>query len=197
MAERFHIQSSKLRRAAVSIPVLLRDGEHVVLLTQRHAGLMDHPGEICFPGGKVDVMDPSSLATACRELGEEVGIPTSQILAYTEEEGAVTSSCYYIQPFVMTIAPDAEVRPNAREVSECCFLPLTEVLALENYRIEKFSIARDDFGFVLPTSMGPVRGATCAMLLHLAKQLYRFGSLEAYASTFKRLEAGVTGPLRP
>jgi 8-oxo-dGTP pyrophosphatase MutT (NUDIX family) len=181
--------SSNLRRAAVSIPVLLRDGERVLLLTQRPAWLSDHPEEICFPGGKVDARDASPLAAACRELGEEVGILTSHILGYTEEEGAVTSSCYYIEPFVMSIAPDAEVRLDQREVSGYCLLPLTEALALENYRIEKFSIARDDFSFVLSTPMGPIRGATCTLLLRLAKQLFRFGSFEAYANTFKRLRA--------
>lgn len=173
----------------MSIPVLLREGEHAVLLTQRPPGLSDHPSEICFPGGKVDARDASPLATACRELDEEVGISTSHILGYTEEEGAVTSSCYYIEPFVMSIASDAEIRPNQREVSGYCFLPLTQALALENYRIEKFSIARDDFGFVFPTPMGPVRGATCTLLLHLVKQLFRFGSFEAYERTFKRLKA--------
>ncbi len=189
--------SSNLRRAAVSIPVLLRDGEHVLLLTQRPAGLLDHASDICFPGGKLDVMDASPLAAACRELGEEVGISASHILGYTEEEGTVTSSCYYIESFVMSIAPDADVRLDPREVSGCCFLPLSEVLALENYRIEKFSIARDDFSFALPTPMGPIRGATCTLLLHLVKQLARFGSFEAYASTFKRLPPAVIGSRRP
>ena len=181
--------STNLRRAAVSIPVLLRDGEHVLLLTQRPAGLSEHADEICFPGGKVDVRDASPLATACRELDEEVGISPRRILGYVEEEGTVTSSCYYIESFVMSIAPDTEVRPNQREVSGFFFLPLIAALALENYRIEKFSIARNDFGFLLPTPIGPVRGATCTLLMHLVKQLSRFGSFEAYESTFKRLKA--------
>ena len=181
--------ATDLRRAAVSIPVLLRDGEHVVLLTQRPEGLSAHPGEICFPGGKVDATDASPLAAACRELDEEVGISARHVLAYTEAEGAVTSSRYYIEPFVMSIASDAQIRTDQREVSRYCFLPLTAALVLENYRIEKFSSARDDFGFAFPTPMGPVRGATCTLLMHLVKQICRFGSFDAYARTFKRLNA--------
>lgn len=181
--------STSLRRAAVSIPVLMRDGKHAVLLTQRPEGISTHPGEICFPGGKVDAGDASPLAAACRELDEEVGISARHILGYREEEGAVTSSAYYIEPFVMSIASDAEVRPDQREVSRYCLLPLTDALVLENYRIEKFSIPRDDFGFVFPTPMGPVRGATCTLLLHFVKQLFRFGTFEAYSRTFKRLNA--------
>jgi 8-oxo-dGTP pyrophosphatase MutT (NUDIX family) len=176
-----------LRRAAVSIPVLLHEGEHVVLLTQRPEGLSAHPGEICFPGGKVDAADASPLAAACRELDEEVGIPARHVLAYRAEQGAVTSSGFYIEPFVMRIASGADIRPNEREVSRCCFLPLTAALVLENYRIEKFSIPRDDFGFVFPTPIGPVRGATCTLLLHLVKQVLRFGSFGEYARTFEDL----------
>lgn len=176
-----------LRRAAVAIPVLVRERQQVVLLTQRPAAHSMHPGEICFPGGKVDAADASPLATACRELEEEIGIPASQILAYREEEGTVTTSGYLIESFVMIIARDAEIRPNAREVSRYGFLPLSAALTLENYRIEKFSVTRDDFGFVLPTPIGPVRGATCALLMRLVKQLCRFGSFEEYACTFGAL----------
>ena len=184
------IERVALRRAAVAIPVLVREGRQVVLLTQRPEALSAHPGEICFPGGKVDAGDASSLATACRELDQEVGIPASRILAYREEEATVTTSGYRIEPFVMVIARDAEIRPNTREVSRYGFLPLSDALALENYRIEKFSITRDDFGFVLPTAIGLVRGATCALLMRLVKQLCRFGSFEEYACTFGELAPG-------
>jgi 8-oxo-dGTP pyrophosphatase MutT (NUDIX family) len=178
---------SELRRAAVVIPVLERDGELAVLLTRRPERLSAHPGEICFPGGKVDAGDGSALAAACRELEEEVGIATRHVLGYARTEGAVTASSFYIEPFVMRIASGAEVRPSPGEVSEWCLLRLADALQLDRYRIEEFSVARDDFGFVFPTPLGPVRNATCTMLLQFVKQLCRHGSFEAYARTFKPL----------
>lgn len=181
------IDVSELRRAAVAIPVFERAGEHVILLTRRSERLSAHPGEICFPGGKVDAGDASALVTACRELEEEVGIATRHVLAHARTEGAVTASGFYIEPFVLRIAPGAEVRPSPGEVSEHCFLRLADALALDRYRIEAFSAARDDFGFVFPTELGPVRNATCALLLHFVKQVYRHGGFDAYARTFTPL----------
>lgn len=179
-----------LRRAAVAIPVLARERQQVMLLTQRPAAHSTHPGEICFPGGKVDAVDASPLATACREPEEEVGYRQARSWPTDEEEGTVTTSGYLVESFVMIIARDAEIRPNSREVSRYGFLPLSAALALENYRIEKLSVTRDDFGFVLPTPIGPVRGATCALLVRLVKQLCRFGSFEEYACTFGKLAPG-------
>jgi 8-oxo-dGTP pyrophosphatase MutT (NUDIX family) len=178
---------SELRRAAVAIPVLECGGEHVILLTKRPDRLSAHPGEICFPGGKVDVGDASPLVAACRELEEEVGIATRHVQAYARVEGAVTASSFYIEPFVMRIASGAEVRPSPGEVSEWCLLPIADALRFERYRIEAFSVPRDDFGFVFPTELGPVRNATCTLLLHFVKQLCRHGDFEAYARTFTPL----------
>lgn len=176
-------------RAAVAIPVLVRDGRHQVLLTQRPEALPAHPGEICFPGGKVDAADASPLAAACRELFEEVGIAPAQVLSYRPERGCATSTGYYIEPFVMRIADDAEIRPDAREVSRYVLLPLAEALELGQYRIERFCPVRDELVFVFQTGIGPVRGATCSLLLELVKQVLRAGGFDAYAGTFTELAA--------
>jgi 8-oxo-dGTP pyrophosphatase MutT (NUDIX family) len=45
-----------------------------VVLTQRAAGLRDHPGEVSFPGGSWEPADTSPVATALREAAEETGV---------------------------------------------------------------------------------------------------------------------------
>ena len=46
-----------------------------VLLTQRSADLPDHPGQISFPGGRVEPDDATHAAAALREATEEIGLP--------------------------------------------------------------------------------------------------------------------------
>ena len=54
------------------------DGAEVVL-TQRAAGLRDHPGEISFPGGSWEPDDTSPVETALREAAEETGVDPARI----------------------------------------------------------------------------------------------------------------------
>ncbi|HTP50393.1 MAG TPA: CoA pyrophosphatase [Anaeromyxobacteraceae bacterium] len=67
-----------LREAAVLVPLFLRDGEPWVLLTRRSHVLGRHPGQISFPGGRVDPGE-ESLAAALREAKEEVGVAPSDV----------------------------------------------------------------------------------------------------------------------
>jgi hypothetical protein len=51
-----------IRPAAVLVPVIERN-EPSVLFTQRTAHLADHPGQISFPGGKIETSDESPAAS--------------------------------------------------------------------------------------------------------------------------------------
>lgn len=53
-------------------------GDLRVVLTQRSATLRSHPGQVSFPGGRIDPGDDGPVAAALRETHEEVGIaPTA------------------------------------------------------------------------------------------------------------------------
>ena len=55
------------------VPIIERN-EPSVLFTQRTAHLADHPGQIAFPGGKIDANDESPAAAALREAEEEIAL---------------------------------------------------------------------------------------------------------------------------
>ncbi|HET6694855.1 MAG TPA: CoA pyrophosphatase [Pedococcus sp.] len=50
-----------------------------LLLTERAHDMRSHPGQVSFPGGKVDPGDPSPEAAALREAEEETGLDPSGV----------------------------------------------------------------------------------------------------------------------
>ena len=65
--------------AAVLVPLVNRADGLTVLLTQRSADLPDHPGQISFPGGRVEAADADLGSAALRETEEEIGVPRERI----------------------------------------------------------------------------------------------------------------------
>lgn len=61
-------------QAAVLI-LISRGDNPAILFTKRSAHLRQHPGEVCFPGGMWEFGDENLLATAQREVYEEIGLP--------------------------------------------------------------------------------------------------------------------------
>src|SRR5579862_237900 len=67
-----------IRPAAVLVPIV-DHAEPTVLLTQRAQHLPNHPGQISFPGGKIEKSDADPMAAALRETDEEIGLARSAI----------------------------------------------------------------------------------------------------------------------
>ena len=63
-----------LKPAAVLVPIIEGTGGLRVVLTKRSSVLKHHPGQVAFPGGKVDETDADIFHTALREAEEEIGL---------------------------------------------------------------------------------------------------------------------------
>ena len=63
---------------AVLIPLIERDGKMHILFERRSSKMKTQPGDVCFPGGR---MDPGESPQECalRETEEEIGIPRERI----------------------------------------------------------------------------------------------------------------------
>lgn len=103
--------------AAVLVPLLMRDGELRVVLTQRTAELRRHPGEISFPGGRQDDDETDLRLTALREAREEIGLdPEAVELVGALSPTPTVASSYAVYPFVGLIEPDTRWTLSQTEV---------------------------------------------------------------------------------
>jgi 8-oxo-dGTP pyrophosphatase MutT (NUDIX family) len=120
--------SAPLIPAAVLIPLITRAEGLSVLLTERTAHLKDHPGQISFPGGRVDAGDVNPLDTALREAWEEIGLPREAVAlaGYLPTQPVVTG--FAITPVVGFVPPDIEFKPDAFEVADIFEVPLSHFL---------------------------------------------------------------------
>jgi 8-oxo-dGTP pyrophosphatase MutT (NUDIX family) len=126
-----------LRPAAVLVPVWLRPEGPALILTKRSSHLKHHPGQIAFPGGKVDPTDASPQAAALRETQEEIGLDPAriEILGTLPDHETVTG--FAMTPFIGLIRGPFAPTPEAGEVEEVFTVPLSHVLTPARFAIER------------------------------------------------------------
>jgi hypothetical protein len=74
------VAQSTRRRASVMIPLCNVNGEAAVLFERRSGHVRRHKYQVCFPGGFVDELDSNIIDTSIREMQEEVGVSSADIL---------------------------------------------------------------------------------------------------------------------
>jgi 8-oxo-dGTP pyrophosphatase MutT (NUDIX family) len=118
--------------AAVLVPLLDRPDEPAsveVLLTVRSSDLENHPGQIAFPGGRVDPGE-TTLEAALRETVEEVGIsvPGGDVLGKLCCRPSPAGYC--AEPFVARLPWPQPLQLLEREVESVFTVPLNELLGI-------------------------------------------------------------------
>jgi 8-oxo-dGTP pyrophosphatase MutT (NUDIX family) len=161
-----------IRPAAVLVPVVDRD-EPTVLLTQRSAHLPQHPGQVSFPGGKIEPTDETPLAAALREAEEEIGLDARYVEPIGYLDLYMTTQGFRIVPSVARIDPDYQITLNPSEVDEAFEVPLEFLMEPANH--EKHS--RDWEGikryyFAMPYEQRKIWGVTAGILRNLYEKIY-------------------------
>lgn len=161
-----------LRPAAVLVAVCDTSRGPAVLLTKRASGLRHHPGQIAFPGGKIEASDASPAAAALREAQEEVGLPPDAVQVLGHLPGHETVTSYMVTPVLAHVAALPALRPEAGEVDEAFLVPLAHLADARNYRIER-RLWRGQWRRYYAVPWGPyyIWGATARMLRGLADRL--------------------------
>ena len=119
--------------AAVLVPIVMR-AQPTVLLTQRTAHLVNHSGQVAFPGGKVDAGDADASATALREAQEEVGLDPTLVQVVGVLPSYVTGSAFIISPVIALVTPGFKLSLNAGEVADVFEVPLEFLMNPANHR---------------------------------------------------------------
>lgn len=133
---RRQLHDPTLTPAAVLIPLLIKDQEWHVLVTQRSENVEHHKGQISFPGGAWDPEDADLQATALRETYEEIGIPPEVVEVLGALDDFQTISRFAVTPYVGVIPHPFPYRLNSHEVEAVVEVPLSFLLEPAHLRVE-------------------------------------------------------------
>lgn len=133
---------------AVLLPLIKKDHQWYIVFEVRSSMLKHQPGEICFPGGKVEKEDASFEFAAKRETTEELGISMESIEEVVALDYFITPYGKMIFPFAGIIKEDTPFHWN-EEVEELFFVPVTYLM---NYPVQEHIIhlkveVEDDFPY--------------------------------------------------
>lgn len=110
---------------AILLPLIEKEGEIHILFEVRSYKLRSQPGEICFPGGRIDAQDKTEQDTALRETTEELGISQEDIFDVFPLDYIVSPFGMMIYTYAGFIDPTVSFKPNPPEVDSLFTVPLT------------------------------------------------------------------------
>ena len=133
--------------AAVLLPVIDRPEGLTVLLTERSSDLRHHPGQIAFPGGRVEPGDQDAVHAALRETEEEIGLSREhvEVLGFLDDQLVISG--YRVTPVVALVRPDFTLVLDPNEVASSFEVPLSVIVNPANYRPRRVVIAGIEMQF--------------------------------------------------
>ena len=159
------VDRKTLVSAAVLIIIRLSQSSPTVVFTKRAWALKNHPGQISFPGGRVDKTDENALSTALREAEEEVGLNKKKVTILGRLPSHQTGTGFKVAPFVSAVDESSQFWPNSREVDEIFEVPLDFLLNKKNMKVQKLMINRKEKRYyTIPYGPYYIWGATAHMI---------------------------------
>lgn len=167
--ERF-ADAGRSAQAGVLIAITDRP-EPGVLLTQRPATMRDHPGQVAFPGGKLDPGE-DAVAAALREGQEELALDPTLVRVIGATDRYRTGTGFDITPVLGVIPPDLPLAAHPREVESWFEAPLALLLDERNWRsnLVFWKGAERQF-YELDHAGYRIWGVTAAICLNLSRRL--------------------------
>lgn len=119
------------RESSVFIPLILCEGTYHLLFEVRSHQLKQQPGEVCFPGGRVEIGETPEK-TAIRETCEELNLDQNTIQLMGQINSILTSFEMLIHCYVGSISCELnQIEYSKDEVDSLFTIPLDFLIHTE------------------------------------------------------------------
>ncbi|MBA17732.1 MAG: CoA pyrophosphatase [Sphingomonas sp.] len=142
-----------------------------VILTQRPETMRQHPGQIAFPGGKVEPNEDVIVA-ALREAEEEIALPRDRVQVIGPADRYRTITGFEVTPVIGVVPPALTLMPNESEVAEVFEVPLAYLMDEANHVQGSIDWqGRKRYYYEIHWQERRIWGATAAMIVNLSRRL--------------------------
>lgn len=157
--------------AAVLVAVVDRP-EPTVILTLRPETMRKHPGQVSFPGGRIDPGDDGPIDAALREAQEEIGLDRTQVEILGVADPYLTVTGFEVTPVLAIVPPDLPLTPHPEEVAAVFEAPLHHILDPAHQHVRTaFWRGRERTYYEIDWQEQRIWGATAAMIVNLGRRL--------------------------
>ena len=120
----------QFRPAAVLAAITERERPGFLMI-HRPSNMRSHPGQVAFPGGKIDPGE-TPVEAALREAWEELGIHERDVTVIGTSDVYRTGTGYAVTPVIAVVPPDLELNPSPTEVAQWFEAPVDFVFDRQN-----------------------------------------------------------------
>jgi len=163
--------ASGITPAAVLVAVVDRP-EPGVILTLRSETMRKHPGQVSFPGGRIDPEDSGPIDAALREAWEEIGLPRGEVEIIGIADRYRTVTGFEVTPVLGIVPPGLVLTPHPGEVGAVFEAPLHYVLDPAHQHVRRgVWRGRERTYYEIEWDGRRIWGATAAMIVNLSRRL--------------------------
>ncbi|HTU10327.1 MAG TPA: CoA pyrophosphatase [Allosphingosinicella sp.] len=157
--------------AAVLVAVVDRP-DPTVILTLRPETMRKHPGQVSFPGGRIDPGDDGPIDAALREAEEEIGLARAHVEIIGTADPYLTITGFEVTPVLGIVPPGLDLNPHPGEVAAVFEAPFHYLLdpVHQHVRTAMFR-GRERSYYEIDWREQRIWGATAAMIVNLSRRL--------------------------
>ena len=163
--------TTRLKNAAVLVPLTYVQDEWHILFTRRTDRVQSHKGQVSFPGGASDEGETTPEQTALRETEEEIGMSPTDVQILGRLSQLITISSFRVTPVVGVIPFPYAFKVEGAEVARVFTIPLLWLSDVNNYW--EFSLRDSDRSLITyhPYDGELLWGATARMTVTFLKTI--------------------------